>query len=119
MTRSLYVLALMSLSTLVCGDAAPQAPTLPDYSFVQTIMMLALGMAFFYFILYRPEQKKRRELESAKESMKVGDRVIAVGLVGTVHKIQKDTVILKMVDDSKVEVIKAAITEVVAPTNAN
>ena len=56
--------------------------------------------------------------------MKKGDRVTAMGLVGTVDKIEEKTVILKSVDGSKFEVVKAAISEVqpsatVEKTNEN
>lgn len=109
-TRSLVALALVPFALF--AQEAPQAPVLPDNNFMQTIFMLGMGLVFFYFVLYRPEQKKRQVLEDSKEKMKVGDRVIAVGIIGTVNKIEKETVILKMVDGNKIEIIKAAITEI-------
>ncbi|MFN4174796.1 MAG: preprotein translocase subunit YajC, partial [Parachlamydiaceae bacterium] len=66
------------------------------------------------FILIRPAQKQRKQLESQQSALKVGDKVVAMGIVGTVSKIEADTVILKMVDGSKIEVVKRAITEVVS-----
>lgn len=104
--------ALSLLPALVFAQEAPQPPQMPDNNFTQTLFMLGMGLVFFYFVLYRPEQQKRKVLEESKEKMKFGDRVVAVGIIGTVHKIEKETVILKMVDGSKIEVVKAAITEV-------
>lgn len=83
-----------------------------NQDFTQTLVMLGVIMVAFYFILWRPEQKKRKALESKKSAMQKGDKVIAVGIIGTVHKIQDHSVILNMVDGSKIEVVKAAITEV-------
>jgi preprotein translocase subunit YajC len=37
-----------------------------------------------------------------------------MGIVGTIHKIQDQTVILSMVDGSKIEVLKGAITDVIS-----
>lgn len=85
----------------------------PDQSFWQTLVMIAIAFIFFYVILWRPEQKRRKALEAQRSGMKKGDRVVAMGLIGTVVKVNENTVILKMFDDtSKLEFYKAAITDV-------
>ncbi|MBP9841776.1 MAG: preprotein translocase subunit YajC [Simkaniaceae bacterium] len=78
----------------------------------QTLVIIGIFFVFFYFILWRPEQKKRKKLEQQRQGMKVGDRVTAMGIIGTVARIQEHTVIVKMVDGAKVEFIKGAITDV-------
>lgn len=104
----------LTLFTLTCsflaaenGDAMP-----PRDSLWQTVIMITLAMLFFYLIAWRPEQKRRKALEEQRSSIKKGDRVVAMGIVGTVVRIQDQTVILKMFDGSKIEVLKGAITEV-------
>jgi len=97
------------LATIFAQNAKPQGR---EGNFIQTIIMLAIAVLFFYFILWRPERKRRKALNQQRESMKKGDRVTAMGLVGTVDKIQDKTVIVKMVEGAKVEILKAAITEV-------
>jgi preprotein translocase subunit YajC len=100
---------LFVLPTFVFAqEAAPSARN----SMFSTIMMIALAMVFFYFILWRPEQKRRKAAEKLRSSLKKGDRVTAMGIIGTVSRIQEQTVILKMVDGAKIEVLKAAITDV-------
>jgi preprotein translocase subunit YajC len=76
------------------------------------MIMIAIAMTFFYFILWRPEQKRRKALETQRDALKKGDRVTAMGIIGTVLKIQEQTVILKMYDGAKIEVLKGAITDV-------
>ena len=78
----------------------------------QTLIMIGIALVFFYFILWRPEQKRRKTAQQMRESMKKGDRVTAMGIIGKVDKIQEQTVILKMVDGAKIEFLKAAITNV-------
>ncbi len=78
----------------------------------QTLMILGMALVFFYFILWRPEQKRRKLVEKQRSSMKIGDRVTAMGIVGTLSQIQEATVILKMVDGSKIEMLKNCITDV-------
>ncbi len=82
----------------------------------QTLIMIGVALVFFYFILWRPEQKRRKASEQQRNSMKVGDRVTAMGLIGTIARIQDNTIIVKMYDGSKVEILKAAITDVQAAT---
>jgi len=76
------------------------------------LVMIGVALLFFYFILWRPEQKRRKLMDQQRSAMKSGDKVTAMGIVGTVFKVQDTTVILKMVDGSKIEVLKAAITDV-------
>ena len=44
--------------------------------------------------------------------MKLGDRITAMGIIGTLEGIQETTVILKMCDGSKIEMLKNCITDV-------
>lgn len=79
----------------------------------QTIMMVAIAVVFFYFIIWRPEQKRRKALEEKHQAMKKGDKVIvAGGIIGEVFKIQPKTIILKLTDGAKMEVLKGSIQEV-------
>lgn len=87
-------------------------PALPDQGFSQMLTLFAIAMLFFYFILWRPEQKRRKAADAMRQSIKKGDRVTAIGIVGTVNKVNDQTVILNMVDGNKIEVLKAAITEI-------
>lgn len=80
----------------------------------QTLMMVGIAVFFFYFILWRPENKRRKAMEEKRSGMKKGDRVTAMGIVGTVDRIKDHTVIVKMVDGAKIEFLKAAISEVSA-----
>ena len=91
---------------------AQDAPANPSGGISQTLIMIAMAMIFFYFILWRPEQKRRKQADAMRHSMKHGDKVTAMGIIGRVDRINEHTVILKMVDGAKIEVLKAAITEV-------
>lgn len=78
----------------------------------QTVVVIAIFFVFFYFILWRPEKKRRKKLEQARSALKVGDRVTAMGIIGTCDQINESSVIVKMFDGSKLEFVKASITEV-------
>lgn len=80
--------------------------------FPQTLVILGMALVFFYFILWRPEQKRRKLVEKQRSSMKSGDRVTAMGIIGTLVKVEDKTVVLKMIDGSKIEMLKTCITDV-------
>ena len=77
-------------------------------------MMIGVALVFFYVILYRPEQKRRKAAEAMRSALKKGDRVTAMGIIGRIDRMTDHTVILKKVDGAKIEMLKAAITDVQA-----
>lgn len=104
------LLFLLPSAAVFAQEGAPS----PGGSLTQTLIMIGIALVFFYFILWRPEQKRRKAAEEMRSSLKKGDRVTAMGIIGRVDKIQEHTVILKMVDGAKIEVLKGAITDVQA-----
>jgi preprotein translocase subunit YajC len=109
---SLYFFASSAFLFAEEGEAMPPR----DQGIWQTLIMIAIAILFFYFILWRPEQKRRKAMDQQRSSLKKGDRVTAMGLIGTVLRIQEQTVILK-VYEGKIEVLKAAITDVQSGTD--
>lgn len=116
MKKIIYSLVCLQTFCMTHGLMADEnADAMPprDQGLWQTLMMVAIALLFFYFILWRPEQKRRKQADDLRNTLKKGDRVVAMGILGTVIRVQDQTVILKMYDGSKVEFLKAAISEVV------
>jgi len=107
--KKLMAFLVVATGSLLADEAAAPAQQGNMY---QTLMLLGFGVVFFYFLLWRPEQKRRKALEKQRSGLKKGDRVTAMGIIGSVVRIQDNTVILKMVDGSKIEVLKMAISDV-------
>ena len=84
----------------------------PAQNLWQTFMMIGVAVVFFYFILWRPEKKRRKQMETQRSSMKKGDQVTAMGIVGKVVKIEEKTVTISTGGDTKIDILKAAVTEV-------
>lgn len=104
------MLALCFASFPLFADEA--APAAGGQSLTQTFVMIAVALVFFYFILWRPEQKRRKTMEQQRNSLKKGDQVTAMGIIGTVCTIKDTTIVLRMVDGAKIEFLKTAITDV-------
>lgn len=105
---------LTSVPLFADGEAAPAGN---QGSLMQTVIMIAVALVFFYFILWRPEQKRRKQMEKVRSSMKKGDRITAMGIIGTVVKVQDNSVIVSLYDGAKMEILKAAITDVQPATD--
>ena len=118
--KAKYYIGLTTLSLMLRGclfaEGEEMAPP-PDQSFWQTLVMIGIAFMFFYVILWRPEQKRRKALEEQRSALKKGDRVAAMGIIGTVLRINDQTVILKMYDETKLEFYKAAITDILPETD--
>ena len=79
-----------------------------------------LGMlAIFYFLLIRPQQKRQKETQKMITALKNGDRVLtSSGIYATVAGVKDDTLILKIADNVKIEVLKTAVSGVVEKGSA-
>lgn len=120
--KAKYYLFLTTLSLAASGRLFAEgeenvAP--PDQSFWQTLVMIGIAFLFFYVILWRPEQKRRKAMEAQRSTLKKGDRVAAMGIIGTVVRVGEQTVIVKMYDGAKLEFYKAAITDTLPETDEN
>jgi len=104
------MLAPLFASASLFAQEGNQPPQTGGFS--QMLIMIGVAVVFFYFVLWRPEQKRRKAAESQRNSIEKGDKVTAMGIIGTVDKVTDNTMILKMVDGSKIEMLKMAVTDV-------
>lgn len=84
-------------------------------------MLIAL-FAVFYFLIIRPQQKKQKDSKSLLNEITKGDRIVTIGgICGTILNIKEkkdaktdnDIVVLKVSDNTKIEMIRSSIAKVV------
>jgi len=77
-----------------------------------TVIMLAVMIGVFYFMLIRPENKRKKEAEEMRSSIKVGDRITTIGgIVGTVVNVKDDKFVLETgADQVRIEFLKWAVS---------
>ena len=82
--------------------------------------MLVVMIAIFYFLLIRPENKKKKAVTEMRNSLKVGDEITTIGgIIGQIVSIKGDTVtIATSKDRNKIRFLKTAIREVTVKANA-
>jgi len=74
---------------------------------------VVIMVALFYFMMIRPQQRKEKERKALISNIKSGDRVIfAGGMVGVVANVKEKVFVVKITDNTKVEVVKGSVTRV-------
>ena len=83
------------------------------------LIPLALMFGIMYFLVIMPQQRQRKKVQEMLAAIKNGDRVITTsGIYGTINGMDGDTIILKVADNVKIRVARAAIAQVEAPEDA-
>ena len=79
---------------------------------MQQIIMLVLMFAIFYFLLIRPENKRKKKAQEMRDSIKKGDVVTTIGgIIGRVVHVEKDTLVIETSEDRvRMELTKWAIS---------
>ncbi len=81
------------------------------------IIMMVIIFLIFYFLIIMPQRRSQKTRQKMLDSVKKGDRVLTTGGVyGTIVGFKANSVILKIDDQVKIEIQKAAITQVVQET---
>ena len=77
-----------------------------------TIIMLVAMVAIFYFMLIRPENKRKKEAEQLRSSVKVGDKITTIGgIIGTVVSVKDDKFVIETsADQVRIEFAKWALS---------
>jgi preprotein translocase subunit YajC len=87
-------------------------------SLLSSLLPFLLIIAVFYFLILRPQQKRQKERAKLLEAVNKGDKIITSGGIhGTVEGIEDNTVLVKIADNVKVKMDKAAIGTIVGVTD--
>ena len=77
-----------------------------------TLIMLVLMIAIFYFMLIRPENKRKKEAEQMRSAVKKGDKITTIGgIVGTVVDVKESRIVIETsADQVRLELEKWSIS---------
>ncbi len=82
---------------------------------IQTLTLIVPMLAIFYFLLWRPQQQRAKQLKQQIENLRRGDTVVTAGIVGRVVKAspaEDPEVLVEIADNVQVKVLKAALNDV-------
>jgi preprotein translocase subunit YajC len=101
---------LSDAATLLAQAAAPGGTQQ-----LMSVLPIILMMAGFWFLVIAPQRKKQKELQRAIEALQTGDQVITTGgIYGEITNRRDDRFVVRIADNTKVEVGKAYIQAVVS-----
>jgi len=79
------------------------------------LLPLMLMFGIMYFLVIMPQQRQRKKMQEMLGAVKNGDKVITTS---GINGIDGDTFILKVADNVKIRIARAAIAQVEAPEDA-
>ena len=86
----------------------------PRAAMLQMVVTFGILGVMFYFLLIRPQQKQRKEQEALIKNVKTGDKILMnSGIYGIVSNVKDKSLMVKIADNVKVEVLKSAVGSVV------
>ena len=99
---------LLGVATAVAEDAAAAADATAEAStgmmIAGTLMQLSpilIMVLIMYFLMIRPEQKRKKKEKAMLDALKRGDRVCTIGgIYGTIMDIKDDTITLSVGRDN-------------------
>ena len=79
-----------------------------------TILMLSVMVAIMYFLMIRPENKRKKKAQEMRDSLKKGDVITSIGgIIGRIVSVGKDTIVIETSDDRvRMELTKWAVSSV-------
>jgi preprotein translocase subunit YajC len=82
----------------------------------QTLTLALPMIAIFYFLLWRPQSQRQKQLRQMVDSLRRGDTVVtAGGILGKVAKAagaEDQEILVEIADNVQVRVLKATISDV-------
>ena len=80
------------MNLLQAAEAAPQQPGMGSFWVMMLLMIVVM-----YFFMWRPESKRRKQMENFRNNLKKGDKIItAGGIYGTVKEIQPTSLLIEV-----------------------
>lgn len=82
------------INFLQAAPIEPQPGFMQQYSFV---IMIGFMVLVLWLFMWRPEAKRRKQMQSFREGLKKGDKIItAGGIYGVVKEIKETTLLIEV-----------------------
>ena len=97
------------VENVIVDNAAPVATQ--GSSMVMLIYCIAV-IAIIYLFIVRPNKRRMAEYKKMLDGMKVGNRVLAAGIYGTIKKVNENSIDVEIAKGVVVEINKNAVAMV-------
>lgn len=116
--------SLLASLTILAQTAAPAAPAGQPASpggmqGMMSFLPMILIFAAMYFLMIAPQRKKQKEHQKLLASLDSGDEILTVGgIYGEITNKKDDRFIVRIADNTKIEIGKAFVQSVVKKAGA-
>ncbi len=106
--------------SLFISTAHAAGETAQQPSLMANLLMIAVFVAIFYFLIWRPQSKRAKEHRALVDSLGVGSEVVfAGGLMGKITKIEGDFAVVELSRGVEVKVQRASVISVLPEGTLN
>ena len=100
----------MEISTFVLAQSSA-----PQGGGMSPLIIMGLMFAAMYFLIIAPQRKKQKQHQKMITELKSGAEVVTSGgIYGTITNVKDDRFVLKIADNTKIEISKSSIGSVVS-----
>jgi preprotein translocase subunit YajC len=97
--------------------ATSQQPVAPMAGFSSIVPFFLAIAVLYYFLIINPQNKERKKREEMLNSIQRGDRVLTRGgIFGTVAEVKEQILVLKINENSKIEIDRSYVETVQKPS---
>lgn len=94
----------MMINFLQAVPTEPQPGFMQQYSF---LIMLGLMFLVMWLFMWRPEAKRRKQMQQFRDALKKGDKIItAGGIYATVKEVKESTLLIEVDSDVTLRIDK-------------
>ncbi len=106
-------MSLLNLIGISTAHAATTGTHQSPAGMFSPLIIMALFVVVFYFILIRPQSRKRKEHAKLVNDISVGDDIVTIGgIVGRVNQLKDDFVQVSVSKDTTITMQKSSIANV-------
>ena len=99
---------------MITAHAATATPQAGGDPLMTMVVYLVIFVAIFYFLMYRPQKKREKQMRMMLNDMRPGDEIITIGgVMGNIVSIKDDSVTIETgANKTKIKFEKSAIKTV-------
>ncbi len=101
----------MDFATSILAQTTPAAPSGGGFS---QLIFMGLLFAAMYFLIIAPSRKKQKQHQKMISELKSGAEVVTSGgIYGQITNVKDDRFVLRIAENTKVEIAKSSVSSVV------
>jgi preprotein translocase subunit YajC len=114
--RFFALILLLAQPSLMARDAAAPQPMMqqdPVAGAIKSFGLMGIFLLVMWLFILAPQRKRTKQLEATIKALKAGDKIVtSSGILGVVLSIKDKTLSIRSAD-TKLEILKSSVLEVI------